>query len=70
MLDALRALQALAAAPEELRVRREDGDAGEPGVDALVGEVEEGLAAVAVEEDVDAEVAGGVGGGSGGGNAG
>src|SRR5690606_4475237 len=70
VLDAVRALQALAAAPEEVRVRGEDGDAGEPGVDALVWEVEEGLAAIAVEEGVDAEVAGGVGGGGGAGDAG
>lgn len=46
------ALETLASAPEEVWVGSEEGDAHGVGLDGLVGEVEEGLAAIAMEQDV------------------
>ncbi|KAF7519948.1 hypothetical protein G7054_g12925 [Neopestalotiopsis clavispora] len=60
--DAVGAVESRAAAPEQVRVRGEHGDAGEVGLHGLVGEIEKGLASVAVQKHVEAQGArGGVG---------
>ena len=51
---AVGALEAGATAPEEVWVGGKECNAHGVGLDILVGEVEEGLAAIAVEEDVHA----------------
>lgn len=53
MFDAVGAIEPAAAAPEEVLVWCENDDAHEAALNGLVGEVGEGLPAIAVEEYVE-----------------
>jgi hypothetical protein len=56
--DAVGAIESAAAAPEAVLVWCENDDAHEPALNGLVGEVDEGLSAIAVKEYVKSVLAG------------
>lgn len=58
VLDAISAVKAVAAAPKALLVRREDNDAHEAALHGLIGKIEKRLPAIAVEQNVEAVLAG------------
>ena len=55
MCGAVYSVQARSSAPFALGIGRQDDDAHEIILDSLVGKVLEGLAAIAMEEDVEAQ---------------
>lgn len=58
MCDAVGAIESAATAPEAVSVWCENDDSHEPALNGLVGEVDEGLSAIAVKEYVESVLAG------------